>query len=133
MRNGWPRNYQRTRSSKNYPWDNVRILIHWLQRQPVTAEDLMGIIPTISSPQSANLVVSTDNNLNAVVQYAVEHKVKHIIVCGHYGILGGVNDHEPQRHRTVSNSWLQTLRDVIAFIERNWIVSRTCRNVLTAW
>lgn len=34
---------------------------------------------------AANLVVPADNNLNAVVQYAVEHlSVKHIIICKNY-------------------------------------------------
>lgn len=60
----------------------------------------------------ANLVVSTDNNLNAVVQYAVEHlKVKHIIICGHYE-CGGVKAALNPSDMGQLNSWLQTLRDV---------------------
>ena len=41
----------------------------------VTAEDLMGLRPgeVFIHRNLANQVVSTDNNLNAVVQYAVEH------------------------------------------------------------
>lgn len=60
----------------------------------------------------ANLVVPTDSNINAVVQYAVEYlKVKHIIVCGHYE-CGGVKAALQPSDMGQLNSWLQTLRDV---------------------
>jgi carbonic anhydrase len=60
----------------------------------------------------ANLVINTDSNLNAVVQYAVEHlKVKHIIICGHYE-CGGVKAALYPSDMGQLNSWLQTLRDV---------------------
>lgn len=80
----------------------------------VTAESLMGVSPgeVFIHRNVANLVISTDNNINAVVQYAVEHlKVKHIIVCGHYecgGIKAALNPSDMGQ----LNSWLQTLRDV---------------------
>jgi carbonic anhydrase len=80
----------------------------------VTAEDLMGVQPgeVFIHRNVANLVVSTDNNINAVVQYAVEHlKVKHIIVCGHYE-CGGVKAALNPSDMGQLNSWLQTLRDV---------------------
>jgi carbonic anhydrase len=61
----------------------------------------------------ANLVVNTDVNLLAVLDFAVTVlKVKHVIVCGHYG-CGGIkaaatkNDHKP-----VLNMWLRNIKDV---------------------
>ena len=86
----------------------------------VTAEDLMGVQPgeVFIHRNIANLVVSTDNNLNAVVQYAVEHlKVKHIIVCGHYE-CGGIKAAMNPSDMGQLNSWLQTLRDVYRFHRR---------------
>lgn len=83
----------------------------------VTAEDLMGLNPgeVFIHRNIANLVISTDSNLNAVVQYAVEQlKVKYIIVCGHYecgGIKAALNPSDMGQ----LNSWLQTLRDVYRY------------------
>lgn len=80
----------------------------------VTAEDLMGVMPgeVFIHRNIANQVIPTDNNVNAVVQYAVEHlKVKHIIVCGHYE-CGGVKAALNPSDMGQLNSWLQTLRDV---------------------
>lgn len=83
----------------------------------VTAEDLMGVKPgeVFIHRNIANQVIATDNNINSVVQYAVEHlKVKHIIVCGHYecgGVKAAINPSEMGQ----LNSWLQTLRDVYRF------------------
>ncbi|WP_266366675.1 carbonic anhydrase [Tellurirhabdus rosea] len=80
----------------------------------VTAEDLMGLQPgqVFVHRNVANLVVSTDNNVNAVVQYAVEQlKVKHIIICGHYE-CGGIKAALHPSDMGQLNSWLQTLRDV---------------------
>ena len=80
----------------------------------VTAEDLMGVNPgeVFIHRNIANQVIPTDNNINAVIQYAVEHlKVKHIIICGHYE-CGGVKAALHPNDMGQLNSWLQTLRDV---------------------
>ena len=83
----------------------------------VTAEDLMGVKPgeVFIHRNIANQVIATDNNVNSVVQYAVEYlKVKHIIVCGHYE-CGGVKAALNPSDMGQLNSWLQTLRDVYRF------------------
>lgn len=80
----------------------------------VTAEDLMGLNPgeVFIHRNVANQVIPTDGNINAVIQYAVEHlKVKHIIVCGHYE-CGGVKAALHPSDMGQLNQWLQTLRDV---------------------
>ena len=63
----------------------------------------------------ANLVVNTDLNLLSVLQYAVEVlKVKHIIVCGHYG-CGGVKAAMTQKSYGIINKWLRNIKDVYRF------------------
>ena len=80
----------------------------------VTAEELMGARPgeIFVHRNVANVVIGTDDNLNAVVQYAVEHlEVKHIVVCGHYE-CGGVQASMKPSDLGQLNSWLQSIRDV---------------------
>ncbi len=61
----------------------------------------------------ANLVVNTDVNLLSVLSYAVGHlKVKHIIVCGHYGCGGVRAAMTKQDFRPVLNMWLRNIKDV---------------------
>ncbi len=62
----------------------------------------------------ANLVVNTDVNLLAVLDYAVIHlKVKHVIVCGHYGCGGIIAAAGKRDFRPVLNMWLRNIKDVI--------------------
>lgn len=80
----------------------------------VTAEDLMGMKPgeVFIHRNVANIVIPTDSNINAVVQFAVEKlKIKYIIICGHYE-CGGVKAALNPSDMGQLNSWLQTLRDV---------------------
>ncbi|CAN5891409.1 carbonate dehydratase [soil metagenome] len=60
----------------------------------------------------ANLVVNADINLLSVLQYAVEVlKVKHIIVCGHYG-CGGIKAAMTQHHYGIINHWIKNIKDI---------------------
>lgn len=60
----------------------------------------------------ANLVVNADINLLSVLQYAVEVlKVKHIIVCGHYG-CGGIKAAMTQHHFGIINHWIKNIKDI---------------------
>jgi len=61
----------------------------------------------------ANLVVNTDMNFMAVLQYAVEVlRVKHVIVMGHYE-CGGVKAALCKGHFGLINKWLRNIKDVI--------------------
>lgn len=65
----------------------------------------------------ANMVVHTDLNMLSVLQYAVEVlKVKHIIVCGHYG-CGGVKAAMTHQSFGIINKWLRNIKDVYRFHE----------------
>lgn len=61
----------------------------------------------------ANMVVHTDFNFHSVLQYAVDVlKVKHIIVCGHYG-CGGVLTALTNTSVGIVDSWLRNIKEVI--------------------
>ncbi len=60
----------------------------------------------------ANLVVHSDLNCLSVIQFAVEVlKVRHIIVCGHYG-CGGVKAAMGTEKHGLMDNWIQYVRDI---------------------
>jgi carbonic anhydrase len=60
----------------------------------------------------ANLVVHTDLNCLSVLQYAVDVlRVRHVIVCGHYG-CGGVQAAFTNQKLGLIDNWLRHVQDV---------------------
>ncbi|MCC7401987.1 MAG: carbonic anhydrase [Chitinophagaceae bacterium] len=64
----------------------------------------------------ANLVINNDVNLLSVLDFAVNTlKVKHVIVCGHYGCGGvkaAITNHD---FKAILNMWLRSIKDVYRF------------------
>ncbi len=79
----------------------------------VPANQIVGLDPgeLFVHRNVANLVVHTDLNCLSVMQFAVEAlKVKHIIVCGHYG-CGGVKAAMLDHELGLINNWLRHIQD----------------------
>jgi len=80
----------------------------------VPANEIIGLRPgeLFVHRNVANLVIHTDMNCLSVLQYAVEVlKVKHVIVCGHYGCGGVKTALENKMHGLIDN-WLRNIKNV---------------------
>src|SRR3954467_10128860 len=81
----------------------------------VPANQIVGLAPgeLFVHRNVANLVVHTDLNCLSVMQFAVDIlKVRHIIVCGHYG-CSGVGAALRRERLGLSDNWLRHVQDVI--------------------
>ncbi|WP_459825100.1 carbonic anhydrase [Desulfomicrobium salsuginis] len=84
----------------------------------VPADQLIGVMPgeVFVHRNISNQVINTDINLMCVLQYAVDVlKVKHIIVCGHYG-CGGIDAVLKDQTPGLLAHWLENVKDLM---ERN--------------
>jgi carbonic anhydrase len=85
----------------------------------VPANEIVGLMPgeLFVHRNVANQVIHTDMNCMSVIQYAVEIlRVRHIIVCGHYG-CGGIRAALSDQPQGLIDNWLLQIRDIYSRYE----------------
>lgn len=81
----------------------------------VPANQIIGLFPgeVFVHRNISNQVINTDMNLMCVLQYAVEIlKVRHIIVCGHYG-CGGIEAVMANKTYGLLDHWMENMKSLI--------------------